>query len=244
MAVKIPDNLLSTNQKLTANNAYIIAAYKAAYGKSPSASILQRFAGKKVSDVNLGIFGPQYTTQLQAFQNPTANTNTSTDTSTTNTTPATPVPLAQSYSEWLAGAGASYDPSKQSYSSYDLNDPNSFYGQQLAKEENDKLIAKQNLDTNLADTTKNTGINYNNSGLYGSGIYQQSLDRSLTDLNKGFDQSWGTGAYTPYALRKAQIQESARVAKAGQENTAGSNARSAYDMYVQEYNRTHPVTGV
>ena len=135
-----------------------------------------------------------------------------------------------SYEDWLKGAGSSY---ANAYSDEALAaeyDP--FYNRQLGMEDLSKRQATDQLGRNITDTTKFQGESAANSGLFGSGIYQQELNRSLTDLNRGYEQQWGTGEYTPYSQRKFQIEQNKKTAIA---NAKTTRQQQAWDVYSQQY---------
>lgn len=147
---------------------------------------------------------------------------------TTTPTPATnPV---MSYDDWLKSAGSPY---ANAYSDETLNayyDP--YYNKQLGAEDYQRGLATQQLGVNLADTTKYQGESASDAGLFGSGVYKQELNRSLEDLQKGYQQQWGTGEYTPYSQRKFQIEQDRRLAK--EQGRLGRQGQ-AWDAYSQQY---------
>lgn len=130
------------------------------------------------------------------------------------------------YDEFLNGPGQSY---ANSYSDATLNseyDP--YYQQQVGSLENEKNLAKQDLAKSTYNTTQNTNQNFNERGIYGSGVYQDSLNRELTDLSQTYDRNYGIGQYTSYSQRKRDILENQRVAKESARLQRQGQAQSAY----------------
>lgn len=147
----------------------------------------------------------------------------------TETTPAETTP--PTYQQFLEGAGKSY---ADNYSDEVINqqfDP--YYNKQLGAEDYSKGLAQQDLNQNIQDTTKALASTYNDQkGLYGSGMYQDSLTRGLDQLNQGFNRQYGSGEYTPYNLRKQEILQNQMTAKA-QERL--SRQQQSFNVYQQTY---------
>lgn len=134
------------------------------------------------------------------------------------------------YEEFLRTIGQSY---ANRFSPESINaayDP--YFNQQLGAEEYQRGLAQQDLAQTQQDTAKQYGEAFSNRGLFGSGIYQTELNRQLSDLGQGFERQYGVGQYTPYSLRKAQIEEQRRVAKA---EARLSRENQAWNAYSQQY---------
>jgi hypothetical protein len=134
------------------------------------------------------------------------------------------------YEDWLKGAGSPY---ANQYSQEALNaefDP--FYNQQLGGEDYNKQLAQEQLGRTTQDTQRAYGQSFSDRGIYGSGIYQTELSNQLGNLNRGFEQNYGSGQYTPYSMRKQQILENAKIAKA---STGLQRQNQAWNVYSQQF---------
>jgi len=139
-------------------------------------------------------------------------------------------PKVLSYDEWLRGAGKSY---ANAYNIANIRaeyDP--YYNKRLGGLEQERTLAQQDLTRTSQDYTKSYGETFNEAGLYGSGIYQQELGKTLSDLTRGFEQNYGTGQYTPYSLRKQEVLQQQKEDIAGAEL---ERKNRAFNVYQQQY---------
>ena len=169
---------------------------------------------------------------------PNAGGNFKTSTVTTPGEPGATVeedPLAGmlGYDEWLkSAAGSSY---ANAFSEESINaqfDP--YYNKQLGGEDYQKGLAGEQLERNLFNTQKYKGESAADAGLFGSGVYQQELGKSLGDLNRGYQQEYGSGEYTPYSLRKEGILQEQQIAKTDAGINREIQAGGAFDRYRQQ----------
>jgi hypothetical protein len=115
-----------------------------------------------------------------------------------------------------------------------------YYNNQQGGEDYLKAGAQAQLGRNIDQTQQNYGQTFNDRGLYGSGVYQTELNKSLEGLNRGFNEQYGSGQYTPFSLRKQAIEQqrqSARIGATQQGQALYTGAETAY------LNRINPVTG-
>jgi len=123
----------------------------------------------------------------------------------------------------------------------------------LSRMEENKRLASQEYGIGRERTTENIGIGANEAGLYGSGIYQKELgqqlgdlqrqyegqwganstySRGVEDIGKSYEDQWGAGEYTPYSLRKFDIEQGKEQYIAGE----GINReQQAYDQYLRQF---------
>lgn len=149
---------------------------------------------------------PQYQAQ------PVGKAPVNTDSGTTNQTP--------SLADFLKG----YLPSQETLNAE--YDP--FYQKQLGGLDYEKQLAQEQLGRNTDITNQNVGQDFNDRGLFGSGIYTQELNRQLGNLNRGFEQEYGAGEYTPYNMRRQQVLQNQLIAKAEATNQNTQQGTNAY----------------
>jgi len=136
-----------------------------------------------------------------------------------------------SWNSWLKGPGKTYATEMSEDFIKALNDP--YYEDLRGGLEYQKGLATEDLARTQARTTEAYGQNFAERGLYGSGVYQKEQGRALEDLSRGFSQTWGEGEYTPYNLRKKEIEQQQKTTFYDTQNIANQAAESAYDRYLQ-----------
>lgn len=163
--------------------------------------------------------------------------------------PEQPIPTFQ---DFLKGAGSPY---ADLYSPENLNaqfDP--YFQYQQGGLDTQKLQATNDYNQTLGrlgqqetqatqDVNRGYSQNFNDRGIYGSGIYQQELGRALsdlgtqygqrrTDLGTAFDRGYGTGEYSSYNQQKRQIEQQQILAK---EQAKLGYQNQASNAYFQQY---------
>ena len=139
-------------------------------------------------------------------------------------------PAIPSYQEFLQGAGSPY---ASLYSDATLNqDFNPYYGKQAGAEDYNRNLAEQDLGRAQAQTTEALSSTYNQRGIFGSGVYNKTLQNELGQLGQSFQREYGAGEYTPYSLRKAEIEQQRRTAI---ETARLSRQGQAYNAYQQQF---------
>jgi len=139
------------------------------------------------------------------------------------------------YDDWLKGPGQSY---ADAYDPVNLEkEYGPYYAQQIGGLNERRAQAETSLTRNTQRTTERFGEQFAEAGLYGSGAYQQELGQAVGDLSRQYEQTWGSGEYTPYSLRLGQIEQDKKEALAGADITRRGQAWNVYErQYVPNYN--------
>lgn len=145
-------------------------------------------------------------------------------------TPAQAAPGIPTYDEFLKGAGSPYASLFSDQTINDQYDP--YFNQQQGGLDYQKGNAQQDLTQAQGQTTQNYGQNFNDRGLYGSGIYQQELGKALDGLSQNFNRSFGSSPYSSYSEQKANIEQS-RIVDKERAKLQGQN--TAFDAYAGQY---------
>lgn len=135
-----------------------------------------------------------------------------------------------SYEDWLRGAGLPYanlysnDVVSQQYDPY--------FNSLLGAEDYQRGLAQEDLTKSIQNTQNNYDTNFNNAGIFGSGIYQNELQKQLNSLNQNFNRNYGVGQYTPYSQRKQEIEQNKLLAK---EQAKLNRQQNAFNVYSQQF---------
>lgn len=128
------------------------------------------------------------------------------------TTPQPVVPATPpTYEDWLKGAGKTY---ANLFTDATLAaDFNPYFQKQQQGLDYEKTQAYGNLDLSLKDYERQTSQSYNdNRGLFGSGVYQQDLQRELANIRRPVDQYYAADPLSPYSQRKFDIEQAQKTA--------------------------------
>jgi len=155
--------------------------------------------------------------------------------SDTPTPVASPVPTPLDYNDWLHSPfGQSYNTQVSKKYLNNLYDP--IYNKRKEAEEFAGQTADTTLATNVTNETRYQGEDAAERGIFGSGVYQQELGRALTNLKTTHENEWGTGEYTPYSMRLAEIENQRKEAKRDELGRQTGLAQNAWNVYRTEFN--------